>query len=253
MYFIEFALNQRILFITGWGGGIKLLNSLQHALEKKGHIVELINIFNAVDEHALQQQAEKAKDFDVIIGWSLGGQLATLLVDAIEKQYAEQKVLITLASNPCFVQSFISDEEWHTAMDQATFQNFKQSFQHDAIATLKKFGFMVCQGVKTTKEDFITLQSLIQAQKIELLEEGLNCLEQLNNVNILKKYTGHQYHLFAKQDFLVSYKVAENFQKFNAKFLETELMSGSHGFPIFQFDSLTDKICQYLQKINQTS
>lgn len=246
-------MNQKILLITGWGGGTKLLNSFKQALENKGHSVELINIFNALDEHALQQQAEKAKAFDVIIGWSLGGQLAALLADEISKQYHQQKVLITLASNPCFVESRAENAEWHTAMPQATFQSFKQSFQQDAIATLKKFGFMVCQGVKTTKEDFATLQSLIQPQNLDILKQGLNCLEQLNTVSILKNYAGHQYHLFAKQDFLVSYKVAENFQNFNAKFLETELISGSHGFPVFQYDSITDKICQYLQKINQTS
>ena len=122
----------------------------------------------------------------MIIGWSLGGQLATLLADQISKQYHQQKILITLASNPCFVESCIENAEWHTAMPQATFQSFKQSFQQDAIATLKKFGFMVCQGVKTTKEDFATLQSLIQPQNLDILKQGLNCLEQLNNVSILK-------------------------------------------------------------------
>ena len=240
---------QNILLITGWGGGTKLLASLKQALEAKGHTVELINIFNALDEHILQEQVEKAKDFDVIIGWSLGGQLATLLVDQISKQFQQQKTLITLASNPSFVQN----EEWHTAMDQLTFQNFTQSFEHDAIATLRKFGFMVCQGTATHKQDFVTLQGLIQPQNLDILKQGLNCLEQLNTVSILKNYIGHQYHLFAKQDFLVSYKVVENIQNFNAKFLAVELVSGSHGFPIFQFESITDKICQYLQKINQTS
>ena len=240
---------QNILLITGWGGGTKLLASLKQALEAKGHTVELINIFNALDEHILQEQVEKAKDFDVIIGWSLGGQLAILLVDQILKQFQQQKTLITLASNPSFVQN----EEWHTAMDQLTFQNFRQSFEHDAIATLRKFGFMVCQGTATHKQEFVTLQGLIQPQNLDILKQGLNCLEQLNTVSILKKYIGHQYHLFAKQDFLVSYKVVENIQNFNAKFLAVELVSGSHGFPIFQFESITDKICQYLQKINQTS
>ncbi len=45
----------------------------------------------------------KPKILMSIIGWSLGGQLATLLVAAVEQQYQQQKVLITLASNPCFV------------------------------------------------------------------------------------------------------------------------------------------------------
>ena len=69
---LESALNQRILLITGWGGGTKLLQPLAHALQHKGHSVELINIFNGLDAQVLQQHAEQAKDFDVIIGWSLG-------------------------------------------------------------------------------------------------------------------------------------------------------------------------------------
>ncbi|MEG0482308.1 MAG: hydrolase [Acinetobacter sp.] len=239
-------MNQRILLITGWGGGTKLLNSLQQALQQCGYDVELVNIFNVLDEEVLDQYIEKAKSFDVIVGWSLGGQLATLLVDQIERKYSEKKILITLASNPCFV----ANSEWQIAMDQSTFQNFKQSFENDVITTLKKFGYMVCQGVETTKTDFLTLQSLIQPQKIELLQAGLKLLEKLNLVSILENYTGHQYHLFAKQDFLVSDKVLENLQKLDAKFLNTELISGSHGFPVFKSEETTDKICQYLQKLN---
>lgn len=239
-------MNQRILLITGWGGGTKLLNSLQHALQHRNYDVELINIFNALDEEVLSQYVEKAKTVDVIIGWSLGGQLATLLVEQVEKKYSEKKILITLASNPCFV----ANSEWQIAMDQLTFQSFKQSFENDAILTLKKFGYMVCQGVETTKADFLTLQSLIQPQKIELLQAGLKLLENLNLVSILKNYSGYQYHLFAKQDYLVSYKVCENLQQLAAKFLQTELISGSHGFAVFKSEEITDKICQYLQKLN---
>ncbi|MCU4494451.1 hydrolase [Acinetobacter guillouiae] len=238
-------MNRRILLITGWGGGTKLLHALQQTLQQQGHEVVLINIFNALDERVLQQHVEIAKDFDVICGWSLGGQLATLIVEQIEQQYQQQKVLITLASNPCFV----ANAEWQTAMRQAMFHNFKQSFEHDAIATLKKFGFMVCQGTATTREDFVHLQSLIQPQNLALLKQGLVCLEQLNNVAILKNYAGKQYHVFAQQDFLVSHKVYENFKNFTAKFLDVELVNGSHGIPVFNFLSLSDKICQYLQKI----
>ena len=242
-------MQQRILLITGWGGGTKLLNPLEQALQQQGHQVELINIFNALDEQIVQQQVELAKQFDVIVGWSLGGQLAALLVDQIEQQYTQQKVLITLASNP----RFVAHDSWQTAMDQLTFQQFQQSFEQDAIATLKKFGYMVCQGVKSTKADFITLQSLIQPQQIQLLKQGLNLLEKLNVVDILKKYPGNQYHLLAQQDALVSCKVTENLQNFNAKFLEADLMAGSHGFPIFNVEETTDKICQYLKKIKQTA
>ena len=235
-------MKERILLITGWGGGTKLLHPLQQALQQQGYDVELINIFNAFDQDVLQQQVELAQQFDAIIGWSLGGQLATLLVDQISKQYNQQKILITLASNPCFV----ANDAWQTAMPQSTFQIFKQSFEKDAIATLKKFGYMVCQGVETTKADFVILQSLIQPQKIELLQQGLILLEQLNVADILNKYQGQQYHIFAEQDALVDCKVMQNFREFDANFLECDLIQGSHGYPIFKVEQVTNKICQYL-------
>ena len=237
----------RILLITGWGGGIKLLSSLQQALQNKNYDVELINIFNAFDADVLQQQVELAHAFDVIVGWSLGGQLAALLVDQIEQQFGEKKVLITLASNPCFVVQ----NEWHSAMSQENFHSFKKSFELDATATLKKFGYMICQGVESTKIDFVNLQSLIQPQKNNLLQQGLVLLEQLNVVDILRTYSGSQYHIFAEQDMLVDCKVMQNFSKLDAKFLQYDLIQGSHGFPVFKSEVITNKICQYLQKIKE--
>lgn len=237
----------KLLLITGWGGGTKLLFPLKHNLEQYGYDVELINIFNALDMKVLQQHVEHAKQFDAIVGWSLGGQLATLLVDQIQKQYQQNKILITLGSNPCFVQA----EDWSYAMSLDEFKQFKTSFDTDAVSTLKKFGFMVCQGALTAKDDFRTLQSLIQAQNLDTLKAGLDVLGTLNNVNILQDYDGYQYHLFAKQDYLVSYKVQQKIVKFAVKFLETELISGSHGFPLFHAKDVSCKIYQYLEKIKK--
>lgn len=240
-------MKKNVLLITGWGGGTQLLQPLKQRLETENYTVKLINIFNILDADVLKKYVELAKNYDVLMGWSLGGQLATILADEISKQYQQHKVLITLGSNPCFV----ANENWQTAMDQPTFQAFKQSFKDDAISTLKKFGYMVCQGTAQTKQDFLTLQSLIQPQNLETLNPGLNCLEQLNNVSILKNYEGDQLHIFAKQDFLVSYKVSRNLQKLSAKFLDIELISGSHGFPLFNSQEAMCKISQYLNKIKQ--
>lgn len=149
-------MNRRILLITGWGGGTKLLMALQQRLEQQGHAVELINIFNALDQQVLQHYVEKAQSFDVICGWSLGGQLATLLVDQIEKQYQQKKILITMASNPCFV----ANADWQTAMHQTTFQNFKQSFVDDAIATLKNLVLWCVRAAKPAKQILLNCKVL---------------------------------------------------------------------------------------------
>ncbi|ENW99368.1 hypothetical protein F900_02534 [Acinetobacter modestus] len=234
----------RILLITGWGGGAELLKPLHEALEQKGHSVERLNIFNALDGDILQQHVELAVKYDVIVGWSLGGQLATLLVDQIQHQYAEQKVLITLASNPCFV----AQADWATAMPVETFMQFKQSFEQDAISTLKRFGLLVCQGASSAKKDFVAMQKLIRPQPIALLRDGLQLLEQLNLVELYKNYQGRQLHVFAEHDALVPYQVVCNLDNLSAKKLSIVSIEGaSHGFPCFMVEQTVQIIEDFIQ------
>jgi len=234
----------KILLITGWGGGAELLRPLHEALAQKGHIVERINIFNALNDEILQQYVELAAKFDVIVGWSLGGQLATLLVDQIQQQYAEQKILITLASNPCFVAQL----DWSTAMPVETFIQFKQSFEQDAISTLKRFGLLVCQGASSAKKDFLAMQKLIRPQPIALLKQGLQLLEQLNLVEIYKNYQGRQLHVFAEYDALVPYQIAQNIQNLAAKNQSVISVEGaSHGFPCFMVEQTVQIIEDFIQ------
>lgn len=233
----------KILLITGWGGGAELLKPLHEALEQKGHSVERMNIFNALDEDILQQQVEHAVKFDVIIGWSLGGQLATLLANQIQQQYAEQKVLITLASNPCFV----AQADWSTAMPVETFMQFKKSFEQDAISTLKRFGLLVCQGANSAKKDFVGMQKLIRPQSIALLRQGLQLLEQLNLVELYENYQGKQLHVFAEHDALVPYQVVQNIDDLAANNLSVvSIESASHGFPCFMVEQTVQIIEDFI-------
>jgi len=236
---------QKILLITGWGGGAELLKPLHEALEKQGHVVERINIFNALDDDMLQQHVELAVKFDVIIGWSLGGQLATILVNQIQQQYVQQKVLITLASNPCFV----AQPDWSAAMPVETFMQFKQSFEQDAITTLKRFGLLVCQGASSAKKDFLAMQKLIRPQPIALLKQGLQLLEQLNLVEMYKNNQGRQLHVFAEHDALVPYQVVQNVDNLAAKNLYTISVEGaSHGFPCFMVEQTVQIIEDFLNE-----
>ncbi|ENU25967.1 hypothetical protein [Acinetobacter modestus] len=237
-------MNYRILLITGWGGGAELLKPLHEALEQKGYSVERLNIFNALDGDILQQHVELAVKYDVIVGWSLGGQLATILVNQIQQQYAEQKVLITLASNPCFV----AQADWSAAMPVETFMQFKQSFEQDAITTLKRFGLLVCQGTSSAKKDFVAMQRLINPQPIALLRQGLQLLEQLNLVELYENYQGRQLHVFAEYDALVPYQVIQKTKDLAAKNLCVISIDGaSHGFPCFMVEQTVQKIENFIQ------
>ncbi|MFW1950844.1 hydrolase [Acinetobacter beijerinckii] len=237
------SLSKKILLITGWGGGSELLKPLHEGLEQNGYIVERINIFNALDNAVLQQYVELAVNFDVIVGWSLGGQLATILVNQIQQQYTEHKLLITLASNPCFV----ARADWPTAMPVETFVHFKQSFEQDAITTLKRFGLLVCQGTSSAKKDFLDMQKLIRPQPIALLKQGLQLLEQLNLVEMCKNYQGTQLHVFAEHDALVPYQVNQNIQNLAAKNLSVVSIDNvSHGFPCFMVEQTVQVIEDFI-------
>lgn len=237
------SLSKKILLITGWGGGAELLKPLHDALEQKGYLVERINIFNALDNKVLQQHVELAVKFDVIVGWSLGGQLATLLVNQIQQQYDAQKLLITLASNPCFV----AQTNWTTAMPVESFMQFKQSFEQDAITTLKRFGLLVCQGANSAKKDFLAMQKLIRPQAIALLRDGLQLLEQLNLVGLYENYQGRQLHVFAEHDALVPYQVVQNMQNLAAKNLTVvSIDDASHAFPCFMVEHTVQVIEDFI-------
>lgn len=237
---------KKILLISGWGLGTRPLENLKNTLEFAGFNIELINIFNVFDTSTLLQHVEKAKNSDVIMGWSLGGQIATLLSQKIYELTGQTKILITLASNPCFV----ANDDWKTGMPSSTFQSFRDSFDHDPITTLKRFCYLVAQGSQSAKQDWQSLQNFLTNEALDLQKQGLKLLQDLNTVNILKTYVGQQFHIFANDDGLVSHNIVENIRKIDAKFFNYDVISGSHCFSFFKSQSLSDKIVQYL-KMNE--
>lgn len=239
---------QKILLITGWAVGTQPLQALKDALIQKGFEVELINIFNGFDADDFIKHVKLAEQFDVIMGWSLGGQLATKLVQHIYEQTGELKALITLASNPCF----IANDTWGIGMENSTFLSFKSAFEKNPITTLKRFCYLVTQGRSNAKLDWQKLQSSVNDEELALKSCGLEMLEQFNTVEIIQNYPGSQLHVFAEADGLVSYKIMDNFRKLGAKFLNVDSVHGSHGFPVFQYEAISDKITQYLKRLEKS-
>ena len=235
---------QKILLITGWGVGTRPLEEFQTALIDQGFQVNLIDIFDALDTRCLKKNIDLAEDYEVLMGWSLGGQLATILAQGVFEKTGTNKTLITIASNPCFV----ANDAWDVGMPASTFLNFQQSFEAMPLVTLKRFCYLVTQGGTKAKQDWQSLQSLVNEDNKNLKIQGLEMLQRLNTVSILKDYQGQQYHLFAEGDGIIADKVIENIKKLNAKFLKGEMVSGSHGAIIFQEKTISHKIAQYLKK-----
>lgn len=233
---------QKILLITGWGVGTKPLEAFKNNLIEHNFVVDLIDVFDAFESSTLEHYVQLAQKYDVLMGWSLGGQLATLLTKRVYEKFAETKTLITLASNP----SFVANDDWNVGMPISTFLNFRDSFEKEPNMTIKRFCYLVTQGGTSAKQNWQWLLNSITRDEQLLKLKTLELLQSLNTVNILKNLGSEQIHFFADQDGLVDHKIVDNFRKLDAKFLKIESVSGSHGFPIFRSKWLSDKIVQYL-------
>lgn len=234
---------KKILLITGWGVGTAPLMPLQQALQQVGHRVELADIFDWFDSTQKQQMLARIVDVDVVIGWSLGGQLALLLVDAYQQLTGQQKILINLASNPCFV----AQENWSCAMPETEFTQFFQAFQQNPQATLKRFYLNICRGDAQAKQHWLSLQNTANPPENELLLQGLILLQDLNLVDKWLQYANLACFIFTEQDAVVPYQIVQKVPDFSAKSTHiTMLPELSHAFPVTHPVLAAEKICQFL-------
>ncbi|TQV89716.1 pimeloyl-ACP methyl ester esterase BioH [Aliikangiella coralliicola] len=138
-----------------------------------------------------------------IIGWSLGGLVATALAlkcpDRISK-------LITVASNP----SFVANEEWH-GMQAQLLESFMAYLEEDYEGTLIRFLGIQTMGSATQKEDVKRLKETVfihgQPSK-KALRGGLKILHDINLVPLLSQLAMPVLRMYGRLDSLVPAKVA---------------------------------------------
>ncbi|WP_037586351.1 hypothetical protein [Stenoxybacter acetivorans] len=235
-----------IFLITGWGMGVSALQPLQAALQCCGHEVILCDVFNPFD--ALQRATihRQAAAADVLMGWSLGGQLAACLAQDGLKSGGKRQYLITLASNPCFV----ANQSWSCAMTKPVFERFQCDWQQQPSVALKRFIGLVCMGAADARADVRTLQNLISPPPEKMLADGLNALRDLDLTDILRRYPYPQYHLLAQHDALVPHTLSGCLKTLNAPHLHVDVLPNeSHAFAALRVQSALQYICAFLDSL----
>ncbi|MEB3767510.1 alpha/beta fold hydrolase [Acinetobacter sp. MD2] len=234
---------KRILLITGWGVGTAALQPLQNALQHIGHTVVLLDIFNPEDDVQWQQAQQHAIDADVLMGWSLGGQFALLLAQTLWQTTGQAKKVITLATNPCFVQN----QDWPFAMPQAEFLAFDQQFKLNSSATLKQFYLNICRGQPNTKQNWLTVLKTANPPEIAQLTIGLTQLKQLNLVTMLQDYPAKIHFVLAEHDALVPCQVGAEILNFASKNITIKTLNDcGHSFPMFNVEQTLQAIRPFL-------
>lgn len=131
----------KILTISGWG---QPHDALAEAVPQADHFH--YHAYTTVDD-CLQDLGKQAANADVVVGWSLGGQLA---LRAVAGGYMRPKRLVLLA----VPFQFIAKEEYPLGMPRIVYDQFRQNFAANPDRTLDKSYALIAKN--DLQEDYVS-------------------------------------------------------------------------------------------------
>lgn len=185
---------------------------------------------------AIRSEGLEVRQF-VLVGWSLGGQLAAKLAEQLTGSNLAPQALITAASNPCFV----AKESWPDAMAPEKFDAFVTGFNADFAATVTRFHRLQERGAldkRQLRSAMKTLPNPTQdnasswACALEWLR--LDTRKQLANLPM------PQLHILAEGDALVPSSIPLE------QFGEVHRLNSSHCLPLEAASQLARSIKVFL-------
>ena len=166
------------------------------------------------------------------LGWSMGGQIATAFAARFPERVSK---LITVASNPCFVER----EDWISAMPEDIHSQFEQSLDSNPDKTLIRFSMLQTQGAEKGKDILKMLKALLADTDHAAPNESLSPLredvrEQLASLSI------PVLQLFGEKDLLVPASAAVGCEKLTGQKTITYTGAGHLPFISHQTEVLDD-------------
>ena len=155
----------KILTLSGWGQPHNALSVIAPNATYFDY-----SHFETV-ENALFSLAEKAKKHDVVIGWSLGGQLAVRAISA-GLILPSKLVLIGVPFQ------FVKNTDLEIGMPVEQFQKFRDNYAKNSARTLAKAWELVAVGDKNIDKIKTHLQNYNQAEMLK--KNWLHWLDMLD-------------------------------------------------------------------------
>lgn len=210
-----------LVLLHGWGCDSRSWQPLVTALNQHLDIilVDLPGFGLSPLCHSVQdfivELAKLLPERFIVMGWSLGGMLATQLAATYPQRVMG---LITLASNP----KFVSDESWPHAMARSDFDAFVSGFEGSASQTLKRFCGLVAMGdtdralQKTLRADAqSSWDSAAGTEPERSWVSALQWLDTIDNRECFKTLANPGLHFFAVDDGLVPSEVTTDLASLN--------------------------------------
>ena len=207
-----------IVDLPGYGSNIEL--AVEPALMISENIPK--NNTNSIEDIA-KQLIDVIPEQSILVGWSMGGMVATYLSHAYPKRY---RGLICIASNPCFVQK----PHWPHAVSIEVFDQFQQGVELNSRKTLKRFIGLQCLNAVGEKKLVKQLRSIPIQVSDSTLAGGLSMMKTLDLTSSLKKMNIPVLHILGELDQLMPSVIAKDLQLLNAQH-KTHVVVGAGHLP----------------------
>lgn len=236
-------MSKRIVLLPGWGLGVVPLQLLAEQLTSAlpDFIVQIQPLPDMTGKDALAviEQLDQQLPSDCwLVGWSLGGMLATAL--AAQRQAGCDGV-ISYASNACFV----ARDDWAEAMSVETFNEFHALCRNDLNSGLKRFALLCSQGSAQPRPLSRQLQEMALVADSAQDLAGLDVLAELDNRNAIRSFAGPQLHLLALTDALLPAEAADPLRSLNPQ-AAVELLGHSHASVFAEPQLLAQRMAQFI-------
>ena len=236
-------MSKHLVLLPGWGLGVRPLQILAQQLDAAlppltVQIQPLPDVRGKSAEALIALLDQQLPKDCWLMGWALGGMLATALAAYRQSACAG---LISYASNPCFV----ARETWPAAMPVDTFTAFRQLCAEDFAAGLKRFVLLCSQGAAQPRALSRQLLEAAAVTDSGCALAGLDFLAELDNPVAISAFAGPQLHLFAEQDSLVPSLALSRVRALNAQ-ATVELFGHSHAGLIVEAQLLAQRIADFV-------
>ncbi len=219
----------RLCLIHGWGASNEIWQPWLDQLSES-FTISCISVPGLGDhqlsdstltiEAALDKLAVKIPRNSFLVGWSLGGMLATLLSS---RQELAIKGLITISCNPSFVQQV----DWPNAMPLEQFNNFTVLLAKNVTKTLSRFFALQVQGGSDGKSILTYLKTINDDAKHTHLSETLGFLLHDNRSQLLA-LKQPSLHFFGEFDQLVPVAVSDEIPSLNSMASSVVIKKAGH-------------------------
>ena len=236
-------MSKRIVLLPGWGLGVVPLQLLAQALATglPDFTVQIQPLpdMTGKDVPSIIDQLDQQLPRDCwLVGWSLGGMLATAL--AAQRQ-AGCAGVISYASNACFV----AREDWPEAMSREVFDGFYAQCLSDLSTGLKRFSLLCSQGAAQSRPLSRQLQEMALTAESTHDLAGLQLLAELDNRHAIGCFAGPQLHLLAAADALLPADAIEPLRLLNPQ-AQVELLGQSHASVFAEPQLLAQRMLQFI-------